>query len=75
MKVRKAMGKLKLELHSHVVISWMILLSLVSFMAGCAVVRGEVEKPFPEDRIADFQKGTSTRQDVAQRFGAPDEIV
>ncbi|TFG63321.1 MAG: hypothetical protein E4H32_04555 [Nitrospirales bacterium] len=44
-------------------------------MSGCAVVRGEVGKPFPEDRLAGLQKGISTRQDVAQRFGAPDEIV
>jgi len=75
MKVREAMGRLKLESNSHVAISWMILLSLISFLSGCAVVRGEVGKPFPEDRLAELQKGISTRQDVAQRFGAPDEIV
>jgi hypothetical protein len=75
MKVREAMGRLKLESNRHMVISWMILLSLIFFMFGCAVVRGEVGKPFPEDRLAELQKGISTRQDVAQRFGAPDEIV
>lgn len=56
-------------------IPWIILLSLVSFITWCAFVRGQVEEPFPEDRIADLHKGISARQDVAQRFGAPDEIV
>jgi len=34
-----------------------------------------VGKPFEEDRIGELQKGQSTWQDVAQRFGPPDEIV
>ncbi len=53
----------------------MVVLGLVLFFEGCAMVRGEVGKPFQEDRIGELQKGQSTRQDVAQRFGAPDEIV
>jgi hypothetical protein len=75
MKAHEAMGRLKVESNRHMAISWVMLLSLISFMAGCAVVRGEVGKPFPEERLAELQKGISTRQDVAQRFGAPDEIV
>jgi len=69
------MGILGLMCSRQMFVSWMFLLSLVSFMPGCALVRGEVGKPFSEDRIVELQKGTSTRQDVAQRFGAPDEIV
>lgn len=44
-------------------------------MSGCALVRGEVGEPFPEERILELQKGQSTRQDLAQGFWAPDEIV
>ena len=57
------------------VFAWIAVLGLVASLSGCALVRQEVGKPFQEDRIAELQKGQSTRQDVAQRFGAPDEIV
>jgi hypothetical protein len=57
------------------VVQWIFLVGLIGVLGGCALVRGEVGKPFSEDRIVELQKGTSTRQDVAQRFGAPDEIV
>jgi len=59
----------------HWVAQWVLLVGLIGVLGGCALVRGEVGKPFSEDRIVELQKGTSTRQDVAQRFGAPDEIV
>ena len=57
---------------------WLIrwaMVGLLGVFGGCALVRGEVGERFPEDRIGELQKGQSTRQDVAQRFGAPDEIV
>jgi hypothetical protein len=52
-----------------------MVVGLIPLLSGCAFVRGEVGAPFSEDRIVELQKGKSTRQDVAQRFGAPDEIV
>ncbi|MCW5784553.1 MAG: hypothetical protein KIT39_14670 [Nitrospirales bacterium] len=51
------------------------LLVLVSMVNGCAFVRGEVGEPFPEDRIETIEKGITNRQEVAQQFGAPDDIV
>ena len=57
------------------VAGWVMAVGLIGLLSGCAMVRGEVGKPFPEDRLSELQKGQSTRQDVAQRFGAPDEIV
>ena len=54
---------------------WIMVVGLIPLLSGCAFVRGEVGAPFSEDRIVELQKGKSTRQDVAQRFGAPDEIV
>lgn len=54
---------------------WVMVIGLLSVCSGCALVRGEIGEPFPEDHIAELQKGTSTRQDVASRLGAPDEIV
>ena len=57
------------------VAGWVMTVGLIGLLSGCAMVRGEVGKPFPEDRLSELQKGQSTRQDVAQRFGAPDEIV
>lgn len=59
----------------HWLIRWVMVVGLLGVFSGCAMVRGEVGKPFQEDRIGELQKGQSTRQDVAQRFGAPDEIV
>lgn len=53
----------------------MATLGLVCVLGGCAAVRGELGKPFQKDHISELKKGQSTRQDVAQRFGAPDEIV
>lgn len=53
----------------------MMMVGLLGILSGCALVRGEIGKPFPEDLIAEIEKGTSTRQDVADRLGAPDEIV
>ena len=50
-------------------------LVLMGMVEGCAFVRGEVGEPFPEDRLQEIEKGKTTRQEVAQRFGAPDEIV
>lgn len=51
------------------------LLILFGFMGGCAFVRGEVGGAFSEERLQDIEKGKTTRQEVAQQFGAPDEIV
>ena len=51
------------------------LLLLTSLLAGCAFVRGEVGEPFSEEGLQTIEKGKTTRQEVAQQFGAPDEIV
>ena len=75
MKRSRPKGSFGLAPCKTMVVSWMVVLGLVSFLEGCAMVRGEVGKPFQEDRIGELQKGQSTRQYVAQRFGAPDEIV
>ena len=50
-------------------------LILLGLLGGCAFVRGEVGEPFSEERLQQIEKGKSTRSDVAQQFGAPDEIV
>lgn len=52
-----------------------VLGGMLGFLMGCAFVRGEVGKPFSENRIKELERGTTTRQEVAQRFGAPDEVV
>ncbi len=52
-----------------------MMVGIILLLSGCAFLRGEVGEPFSEDRIVELQKGKSTRQDVAQHFGAPDEIV
>lgn len=51
------------------------LLVLMSLANGCAFVRGEVGAPFAEDRLQAIEKGQTNRQEVAQQFGAPDDIV
>ncbi|MGD9850370.1 MAG: hypothetical protein AB7T38_03820 [Nitrospirales bacterium] len=51
------------------------LLFVMGLMAGCAFVRGEVGETFPEERLQTIEKGKTSRQDVAQQFGAPEEIV
>jgi hypothetical protein len=51
------------------------LLVLIGLADGCAFVRGEVGEPFSEDRLQMIEKGKTNRQEVAQQFGAPDEIV
>jgi hypothetical protein len=51
------------------------LLVLLGYMGGCAFVRGEVGEAFSEERLHAIEKGKTSRQEVAQQFGAPDEIV
>ncbi len=48
---------------------------LLSLLTGCAFVRGEVGQTFTEPLMQDIKRGTTTRQEVAQQFGAPDEVV
>lgn len=50
-------------------------LLVLGMLNGCAFVRGEVGEPFPEDRIQTIEKGKTNRQEVAEHFGAPDDIV
>lgn len=60
---------------------WRVLKRFVGVMVilwvciGCAFVRGEMGNHFSEDRVKELEKGKTTRQEVALRFGAPDEIV
>jgi hypothetical protein len=51
------------------------LLALMGLMEGCAFVRGEVGEPISQERLHEIEKGKTSRQEVAQQFGAPDEIV
>ncbi|MCA9499801.1 MAG: hypothetical protein KC588_11460 [Nitrospira sp.] len=51
------------------------LLVLMGLLDGCAFVRGEIGEPFAEDRLQTIEKGKTNRQEVAQQFGAPDDIV
>lgn len=50
-------------------------LIVMGLMPGCAFVRGEVGEPFSEERLQTIEKGKTSRQEVSQQFGAPDEIV
>jgi predicted secreted protein len=43
--------------------------------AGCAFVRGDFNGDIEPDRVDFIQKGETTRQDVAARLGAPDEVT
>ncbi len=52
---------------------WVVIFG--GLVGGCAFVRGEVGEPFSEERLQTLEKGKTRRQDVAQQFGAPDEIV
>ena len=51
------------------------LLVLMNLSEGCAFVRGEVGESFSEEQLEEIEKGKTSRQEVAQHFGAPDEIV
>ena len=54
----------------------MIALALsLSLLNGCAFFRGHYGEGFDAQEIANIKKGTTTRAEVAARFGAPDEIV
>ena len=57
----------------RVLAKWGGVLVLIGLSMGCAFVRGEMGSPFPEDQIKHLEKGKTTRQEVALRFGAPDE--
>ena len=47
----------------------------LSLLNGCAFFRGHWGEEFDPEEVATIKKGTTTRPDVAARFGAPDEIV
>ena len=54
----------------------MIALALsLSLLNGCAFFRGHYGEGFDSQEIANIKKGTTTRAEVAARFGAPDEII
>ena len=42
---------------------------------GCAFIRGNVGDEINEASVANLKKGTTTRDEVAAMFGAPDEIL
>jgi hypothetical protein len=46
-----------------------------SLLGGCAFFRGHFGEDFDAEAVAGIHKGTTTRAEVAARFGAPDEIV
>lgn len=58
-----------------VLAKWVGVLMLIGLGMGCAFVRGEMGAQFSEDQIKELEKGKTTRQEVALRFGAPDEVV
>lgn len=47
----------------------------VGLLTGCAFLRGHFGEGFDPEAIKAIRKGTTTRAEVAARFGAPDEIV
>ena len=59
----------------RVLTKWGGALILIGLSMGCAFVRGEMGSPFSEDQVKEIEKGKTTRQEVALRFGAPDEVV
>lgn len=52
-----------------------ILIVSAGCLNGCAFFRGHFGEEFDPQAVAEIRKGTTTRADVAARFGAPDEIV
>ena len=48
---------------------------ILATVQGCAFVRGKVEKRFSQEEVASIQQGITTRSDVAELLGAPDEVV
>ncbi len=53
----------------------LMLVASLGLLNGCAFFRGHFGEDFDTESIATLQKGTTTRADVAARFGAPDEII
>lgn len=53
----------------------LILIVGLSLLSGCAFFRGHFGEDFDLQDVEAIKKGTTTRADVAARFGAPDEIV
>jgi outer membrane protein assembly factor BamE (lipoprotein component of BamABCDE complex) len=47
----------------------------MAVLAGCTFVRGGIGDEFKPERVAQIQKGTSTRADVIAALGAPDRVV
>jgi outer membrane protein assembly factor BamE (lipoprotein component of BamABCDE complex) len=52
-----------------------ILVVSLGCLNGCAFFRGHFGEEFDPQAVAEIKKGTTTRAEVAARFGAPDEIV
>lgn len=53
----------------------LILMVSLGLLNGCAFFRGHFGEDFDSQEVEAIKKGTTTRAEVAARFGAPDEIV
>ncbi|HWP49923.1 MAG TPA: hypothetical protein VNM22_22405 [Candidatus Limnocylindrales bacterium] len=49
-----------------------VLTLLVFLLSGCVSTKG---KPIPKDSVVKIQKGITTKTDILEQFGAPDEIL
>jgi outer membrane protein assembly factor BamE (lipoprotein component of BamABCDE complex) len=57
--------------------TWMtatLILSL-SFLGGCAFIRGSMGDAFKDEDVAALKKGVTTRAQVAALLGAPERII
>jgi hypothetical protein len=43
-------------------------------LTGCWIGRGRVDHPLDEQKIAGIQRGVTTRAEILERFGPPQEI-
>lgn len=49
-----------------------LLTLLVFVLSGCVSTKG---KPIPKDSVVKIQKGITTKADILEQFGAPNEIL
>ena len=50
-------------------------LAITEFLGGCTFVRGGIGDELKPERVAQIQKGASTRADAIAALGAPDRVV
>ena len=53
----------------------LLLLSSLLLLPGCFLSESTVNQPFDADLLTGMQPGTTSASEVAQRLGAPDQVV